>query len=126
MAVPICISLYVWYILWTTLTIIGQSEGNKLFVSKRVTMSKARAPKRKEKHTSPSNIEVICDEILENGMILETMSGIKFPDAEKVGNAMAQLLDVVEGYDLVGKWVSSITNKEIREVNTFMYSFPHQ
>jgi len=39
---------------------------------------------------------------------------------------MAQLLDVVEGYDLVGKWVSSITNKEIREVNTFMYSFPHQ
>ena len=126
MAVPICISLYVWYILWTTLTIIGQSEGNKLFVSKRVTMSKARAPKRKEKYMSPRDIEVICDEILEIGMILETMSGIKFPDAEKVGNAMAQLLDVVEGYDLVGKWVSSITNKEIREVNTFMYSFPHQ
>ena len=126
MAVPICISLYVWYILWTTLTIIGQSERNKLFVSKRVTMSKARAPKRKEEYTSPSDIEVICDEILENGMILETMSGIKFPDAEKVGNAMAQLLDVVEGYDMVGKWVSSITNKEIREVNTFMYSFPHQ
>ena len=89
-------------------------------------MGKARAPKRKEEYTSPSDIEVICDEILENGMILETMSGIKFPDAEKVGNAMARLLDVVEGYDLVGKWVSSITNKEIREVNTFMYSFPHQ
>jgi hypothetical protein len=95
-------------------------------VSKRVTMGKARAPKRKEEYTSPSDIEVICDEILKNGMILETMSGIKFPDAEKVGNAMAQLLDVVEGYDLVGKWVSLITNKEIREVNTFMYSFPHQ
>ena len=126
MAVPICISLYVWYILWTTLTIIGQSERNKLFMSKRATMSKARAPKRKEEYTSPSDIEVICDEILKNGMILETMSGIKFPDAEKVGNAMAQLLDVVEGYDLVGKWVSLITNKEIREVNTFMYSFPHQ
>ena len=89
-------------------------------------MGKARAPKRKEEYTSSSDIEVICDEILKNGMILETMSGIKFPDAEKVGNAMAQLLDVVEGYDLVGKWVSSITNKEIREVNTFMYSFPHQ
>jgi hypothetical protein len=95
-------------------------------VSKRVNMGKARAPKRKEEYTSPSDIEVICDEILKNGMILETMSGIKFPDAEKVGNAMAQLLDVVEGYDLVGKWVSSITNEEIREVNTFMYSFPHQ
>ena len=69
---------------------------------------------------------MIRDDILVKGTLLETMSRMKFPDAEKVGNAMAQLLDVVEGYDLVGKWVSSITNKEIREVNTFMYSFPHQ
>jgi hypothetical protein len=50
---------------------------------------------------------------------------MKFPDAEKVGNAMAQLLDVVEGCELVGEWVSSVTNKEIREVSTFMYSYPH-
>jgi len=47
---------------------------------------------------------------------------MKFPDAEKVGNAMAQLLDVVEGYELVEKWVSLVTNKEIREVSTFMHS----
>ena len=85
-------------------------------------MSNARAPKRKEEYTSPSDIEVICDDILEKGMMLETMSGMKFPDAEMVGNAMAQLLDVIERYELVGKWVSLVSNKEIREVSTFMHS----
>jgi len=85
-------------------------------------MGKARAPKRKEEYTSPSDIEVICDDILEKGTLLETMSGMKFPDAEMVGNAMAQLLDVIERYELVGKWVSLVSNKEIREVSTFMHS----
>jgi hypothetical protein len=85
-------------------------------------MSNARAPKRKEEYTSPSDIEVICDDILEKGMMLETMSGMKFPDAEMVGNAMARLLDVIERYELVGKWVSLVSNKEIREVSTFMHS----
>ena len=85
-------------------------------------MSNARAPKRKEEYTSPSDIEVICDDILKKGMMLETMSGMKFPDAEMVGNAMARLLDVIERYELVGKWVSLVSNKEIREVSTFMHS----
>ena len=85
-------------------------------------MSNARAPKRKEEYTSPSDIEVICDDILEKGMMLETMSGMKFPDAEMVGNAMARLLDVNERYEMVGKWVSLVSNKEIREVSTFMHS----
>ena len=85
-------------------------------------MSNARAPNRKEEYTSPSDIEVICDDILEKGMMLETMSGMKFPDAEMVGNAMARLLDVIERYELVGKWVSLVSNKEIREVSTFMHS----
>ena len=85
-------------------------------------MSNARAPKRKEEYTSSSDIEVICDDILEKGTLLETMSGMKFPDAEMVGNAMARLLDVIERYELVGKWVSLVSNKEIREVSTFMHS----
>ena len=52
-------------------------------------MSKARAPKRKEVYTPPSDFEEIRDVILEKGTLLKTMSGMKFPDAEKVGNAMA-------------------------------------
>ena len=85
-------------------------------------MSNTRAPKRKEEYTSPSNIEMICDDILKKGTLLETMSGMKFPDAEMVGNAMARLLDVIERYELVGKWVSLVSNKEIREVSTCMHS----
>ncbi len=85
-------------------------------------MSNARAPKCKEEYMSPSNIEVICDDILKKGTLLEIMSGMKFPDAKRVDNAMAQLLDVIERYKLVGKWVSSVTNKEICEVSTFLHS----
>jgi hypothetical protein len=73
-----------------------------------VRVSKAGPPKRKEEYTPPSNIEVIRDDILEKGTMLETMNGMKFPDAEKVCKAMAKLLDVVEGYKLVGNWVSSV------------------
>ena len=85
-------------------------------------MSKARAPKHKEEYTSPSEIEEIRDNILEKGTLLKTVSGMKFPNAKEVRNAMAQLLDVVEEYELVGKWVSSVMTKEIREVSTFMHS----
>jgi hypothetical protein len=86
-------------------------------------MSKSRAPKRKEEYTSPSEIEEIRDDILEKGTVLKTLSGKKFPDAEEVRNAMAQLLEVFEFYKLVGKWVSSsATTKEIRDVSSFVYS----
>ena len=39
---------------------------------------------RKEEYTSPSDIEAIRDDILKKGTLLETMSRMKFPDAEKV------------------------------------------
>jgi len=55
-------------------------------------------------------------------IVLVCMVQHKFPDAEMVGNAMARLLDVIERYELVGKWVSLVSNKEIREVSTFMHS----
>ena len=86
-------------------------------------MSKAKAPKRKEEYTPPRDIELVRDDILEEGMMLKTVSGMKFPDAEKVSDAIAHLLGVVKWYKLVGKWVSSITTKEIRDVSTFVYSF---
>ena len=55
-------------------------------------------PPSARRNTSPSDIEVIYDDILEKRTLLETMSGMKFPDAKRVGNAMAQLLDVIERY----------------------------
>ena len=85
-------------------------------------MSNARAPKRKEEYTSPSDIEVICGDILEKGRVLENVIGKKFPDAEDARDAMEQLLGVVKQYKLVGKWVSSsATIKEIRDVSSFVY-----
>ena len=81
-------------------------------------MSKARAPKRKEEYTSPSDIEEIRNDILEKGTVLKKLSEKKFPDADEVLNAMVQLLDVVEEHKLVGKWVSSsATTKDIRDVS---------
>jgi hypothetical protein len=86
-------------------------------------MSKARAFKRKEaSYMPPSEIEEICNDIFEKGMLLKTVSEKKFPDAEVVLNAMAQLLDVVEEHKLVGKWVSSATTKDIRNVSLFVHS----
>ena len=79
-------------------------------------MSKSRAPKRKEEYTAPSKIEEISEDILEKGTLLKTVSETKFPDAEEVRNAMAQLLGVVKEYNLVGKWVFSATTKEIRNI----------
>jgi hypothetical protein len=85
-------------------------------------MSKARAPKRKEaSYMSPSEIEDFRNDILEKGAWLKTKSEKKFPDAEEVLDAMAELLGVVEEHELVGKWVSSSAmTKEIRDVSLFV------
>ena len=90
-------------------------------------MSKARAPKRKEAsyYMTPSKIEEIRHDILDKGACLKIKSEKKFPDAEEVLDAMAELLGVVEEHELVGKWVSSSAmTKEIRDVSLFvLYSF---
>ncbi len=74
---------------------------------------------------SPSEIEEIRHDILDKGSWLKTKSEKKFPDAEEVLDAMAQLLDVVEEHELVGKWVSSSAmTKELRDVSLFvLYPF---
>jgi hypothetical protein len=51
------------------------------------------------------------NKILEAGTHLASMSSVDFPDAESVSDAIAGVLSVVEGYKLVGRWVtSSISN----------------
>ena len=72
---------------------------------------------------SPSEIEEIRHDILDKGSWLKIKSEKKFPDAEEVLDAMAQLLEVVMRYKLVGKWVSSVTTKDICDVSMFVNSF---
>ena len=86
-------------------------------------MSKANAPMRKVEYTPPRDIELARDDILKEGLMLKSVIGMKFPDAEKVSNTIGHLLGVAMLYKLVGKWVSSVTTKEICDVSTFMYSF---
>jgi hypothetical protein len=90
-------------------------------------MSKARAPKRKEAsyYMTPSEIEEIRHDIRDKGVWLKTKSEKKYPDAEEVLDAMAELLGVVEEHELVGKWVSSAAmTRELRDVSFFvLYSF---
>jgi hypothetical protein len=85
-------------------------------------MSKARPPKRKEEYVPSDEIKEFCNEILEAGMHLASMSSVGFPDAESVSNAIACVLSVVEQYELVGRWVTSLMTKEIHHVS-FLHVF---
>jgi hypothetical protein len=74
-------------------------------------MSKARAPKRKEEYIPSDEIKDFCNEILEAGMHLASVSGVSFPNAECVSNAISCVLSIVKQYNLVGRWVTSRVSK---------------
>ena len=109
-----------------------ESETKKLFLQEALfttTMSKARVPKRKEEYVAPDEIEEFRGDILEAGRHLADVSSPCFPDAEKVSEAIGKVLEVVDNYKLLGKWVTSrvsnstteyATTKKIREV-CFLY-----
>jgi hypothetical protein len=88
-------------------------------------LREARPPKRKEEYVPLEKIDEVCDEILNAGTHLASVSRVDFPDAESVSNAIARVSDVVKQYELVGKWVRSVT-KDIHDVNTFLFFIIHQ
>jgi hypothetical protein len=59
-------------------------------------MSKARPPKLKEEYIPSDEIEDFCNEILEAGTHLASMSSMSFSNAESVSNAIACVFNVVE------------------------------
>ena len=114
--------------------ILIESETKKLFLQEALfttTMSKARVPKRKEEYVPPDEIEEFREDILKAGRHLAVVNRPRFPDAEKVSEAIGNVLTVVENYKLLGMWVTSrvsnsntkyATTKEIREVSLCMFS----
>jgi hypothetical protein len=93
-------------------------------------MSKARPPKCKEEYMPSDKIEDFCNEILEAGTHLASVSGVSFPNTESVSNAISCVLSIVEQYDLVGRWVTScvsnpkkeyVMTKEICHVSCFAF-----
>ena len=111
-----------------------ESETKKLSLQEALfttTMSKARVPKRKEEYVAPDEIEEFRGDILEAGRHLADVNRPRFPDAEKVSEAIGKVLEVVDDYKLLGMWVTSrvsnsntkyATTKEIREVSLCMFS----
>jgi hypothetical protein len=82
-------------------------------------MSKARPPKRKEEYVPSDEIKEFCNEVVEAGMHIVSMSSVGFPDAESVSGAIACVLSVVEQYELVGRRVTSpVSNAEKEYVMT--------
>jgi hypothetical protein len=114
--------------------ILIESETKKLLLQEALfttTMSKARVPKRKEEYVPPNRIEDIHEQLLEAGTHLAFVSSPRFPDAEKVCNAIGKVLTVVKDCTLVGMWVTSrvsstdeeyTTTKEICKVSVCMFS----
>jgi hypothetical protein len=94
-------------------------------------MSRARAPKRKEGDMPPDDdIEDYRSEILEAGKNLASLIRPAFPDAYIVSMGVARVLEVVEQYGLVGKWVTArvihtgeyMMTKPIRDVSIIAFS----
>ncbi len=76
-------------------------------------------------------IEDFRNEIFEAGTHLASVSGVSFPNAESVSEAISCVLSIVEQYNLVGRWVTSRvskrkkeygTTKEIHHVSCFAFS----
>jgi hypothetical protein len=112
--------------------ILIESETKKLLLQEALfttTMSKARAPKRKEEYVPPNEIEEFCKEILEAGRHLAVVSSPCFPDAERVSKAIGKVLTVVKDHMLVGMWVSSrvsntTTQSKVSAMGTFLGENP--
>jgi hypothetical protein len=93
-------------------------------------MSKARPHKRMEEYMPSDKIEDFCNEILEAGTHLVSVSGVSFPNAENVSDTISCVLTIIEQYNLVGRWVTSrvskrkkeyVTTKEICHVSCFAF-----
>ena len=87
-------------------------------------------PKRKEQEAlSPKDVHDYRDEITKKGDCFATAIAPDYPDAEGVREAIRDVLETVEHFGLVGRWVTShsgaeyVTNQEIRSVSIISYSF---
>ncbi len=71
-------------------------------------MNRARALKRKEEDMPPNDeIKDFRREIYKAGTHLASLVSAAFPDANAVNVGIVCVLEVVEQYGLVGKWVTA-------------------
>ncbi len=90
-------------------------------------------PKRKEQEALFfKDVDEFRSELIEKGGRLAAVIAPDYPDAERVHEEICDVLDTVKNYEVVGKWVTSVTSPsgaefvttpEIRSVSIFSYLF---
>jgi hypothetical protein len=81
-------------------------------------------PKRKEQEAlSFEDVYEFCSELIKKGDCLVAVIAPDYPEAERVREEIRNVLETVETYEVVGKWVTSrsgaeyVTTQEIRSVS---------
>jgi hypothetical protein len=68
-------------------------------------------PKRKEQEALFfEDVDEFCRELIKKGGCLAAVIAPEYPDAERVRDEVLNVLDTVETYEVVGKWVTSVTS----------------
>ncbi len=90
-------------------------------------------PKRKEQEALFfEDVDKFCSELIEKGGCLAAVIAPDYPDTERVCKEIRDVLDTVETYEVIGKWVTSVTShsneefvttQEIRSVSICSYLF---
>jgi hypothetical protein len=90
-------------------------------------------PKRKEQEALfVEDVDKFCSELIKKGGRLAAVIAPDYPNAERVREEIRDVLNTVETYEVVGKWVTSVTScsdeefvmtQEIRSVSICSYSF---
>ncbi len=90
-------------------------------------------PKRKEQEALFfEDVDEFCSELIKKGGRLAAVIALDYPDAERVREEICNVIDTVKTYELVGKWVTSVTSPsgaefvttpEICSVSIFSYLF---
>ncbi len=77
-------------------------------------------PKRKEQDALFfEGIDEFRNELIEKGGRLVAVIAPDYPDAERVREEIRDVLETVETYEVVGKWVTCLTTQVIRSVSIF-------
>ncbi len=76
-------------------------------------------PKRKEQEALFfEDVDEFCRELIEKGGPLAAVIAPEYPDAERVRDEVRDVLNTVETYEVVGKWVTSVTFRSGKEYVT--------
>ena len=73
-------------------------------------MSKFKVAKQLKTYFSPFNVEDFCTVILGAGTVLAPLLTVEYPSADFASAALYDVTEIVEGYSLKGKWVTSLAS----------------